>query len=95
MKRTFCNPTEQTIIATRQHFADMQERCIDDAEDGITAVNDLPSYIARCEEERRAFLAGEYDHTFTFRQHAHYLQTGECLGLLGDDGLAAGKVGYT
>ena len=27
-------------------------------------------------------LAGEFDHTFTFMQRAHYMQTGECVALL-------------
>jgi hypothetical protein len=75
---------EQAIAATRQHFADNALACIAEAESGAVRVGDLSSYIAWRRESARAALAGEHDHTFTFRQHAHYLQTGECVGLLGN-----------
>lgn len=75
---------EQAITATWQHFADNALACIAEAESGAARVNDLPAYVAERREFARAALAGEHDHTFTFRQHAQYLQTGECVGLLGE-----------
>lgn len=74
---------QETILATRQHFADLALRCIDEAESGVVKVNDLPSYVAWMRQGAVDSLAGCSDHTFTFRQYAHYLETGVCVGLLG------------
>lgn len=38
--------TEATILATRQHFADINSRCIAGALDGSLYVNDLNGYVA-------------------------------------------------
>jgi hypothetical protein len=70
---------EEAILATRQHFADIHQSCIDSAKAGKFYVNDLERYIAWQEQSRKASLAGEYDHTFAFRQRAWWIQTGECV----------------
>jgi hypothetical protein len=69
--------TEQTIIATRQHFADIHSSCIEKARAGEFQVNDLGRYVEWQERSRVASLAGDYDHTFTFQQRAWWIQTGE------------------
>jgi hypothetical protein len=73
--------TPEIIERTRQHFADLNRRCIEEALSGETPVNDLPRYIAWREEGIRDGLAGLSDHTFAFRQMAHYFATGECIPL--------------
>lgn len=77
-------PSPSTLILTRQYFADLSRACIDEALSGDVQVNDLPSYVQFHERLICAFLIGDYDDTFTFRQRAHFIQTGECLGLPGD-----------
>lgn len=74
--------TAETIQRTREHFADISRRCIEGARSGEMRVNDLPRYIAWQEQCIADSLAGKSDHTFTFLQRAHYLQTGECVPLL-------------
>ena len=39
-------------------------------------------YREKMAERKEAALAGEFDHTLTFMQRAHYMQTGECVALL-------------
>lgn len=72
----------ETIIATRRHFARIGVRCIRAAINNVDRVNDLPRYIAWRRAGIRASLAGESDNSFTFWQHAHYLETGECVPFL-------------
>ena len=72
----------ETIAATREHFADIGRQCIADAKAKIIHVNDLPSYIAWREKGIADSLSGAADHSVTFQQHAHYLETGECVALL-------------
>lgn len=48
--------TPETVIATRQHFADLKRGCI--------------------EQQIADGLSGANDHTFTFAQRAHWIQTG-------------------
>ena len=74
--------TQDTIIATRQWFADNAQACIESARDGTNTVNDLASYIEWQKEAAADSLAGNYDCTFTFMQRAHYIQTGESIPLL-------------
>lgn len=74
--------TQQTILATRQHFAEICDRCVEQAISGKVRVNDLDKYI-QCENRQKArFLAGDSDNTFTFQQRAVWLQTGVCHALL-------------
>lgn len=67
---------------TRLYFAMIAQECIEGAMRGDFHVNDLADYIAWQNEAIRSGMAGEADHTFTFRQHRHYLATGECVPLL-------------
>ena len=67
---------------TRLHFADLEQRCITDALDGTTRVNDLASYVEWCNNSIINGMAGDSVHTFTFQQYRHYLATGECVPLL-------------
>jgi hypothetical protein len=73
--------TAESVQATRQWFADNAQACIDEAVSGEVRVNDLESYIEWRKQQVVDSLAGKGDHTFTFAQHAHYIQTGECLPL--------------
>lgn len=74
--------TQETIQATRQWVADNERACIAEAQSGAVRVNDLPAYVAWCEERAAAALRGDYDHSLTFRQRATYIQTGDCPALL-------------
>ena len=74
--------TQETILATRQWFADNAMACIAEVESGAVKVNDPEKYFAWRKESAANSLAGKNDHTFTFMQRAHYLQTGECVALL-------------
>lgn len=74
--------TQETVVRTRQWFADNARECVVAATEGEFHVNDLPRYARDQEASAVAFLAGERDHTFTFWQRAVYLQTGECPALL-------------
>lgn len=77
--------THHSIIATRQHFADISQHQIDEALDGTyppaSHVN-IGDYIAMLEQEKVADLRGANDHTFTFAQRAYWIQTGESVALL-------------
>lgn len=74
--------TEQTILETRQHFADISARCIEDAKNGKFHVNDLESFIEWQENLAIEALTGKDDHTVTFIQRALWIQTGESIPLL-------------
>lgn len=72
----------ETILATRQWFADNDRECIREAVEGVTPVRDLTAYIAWREESAALTMAGSSDHTFAFLQRAVEIQTGECVPLL-------------
>lgn len=74
--------TQETILATRKHFAEIAQRCIDDAISGKVKVNNLQSYIEWQQASIEAAMTGKNDHTFTFMQRAYWLQTGEMPALL-------------
>lgn len=74
--------TPETILATREHFAQISRDCIAEVQSGRTRVNDLASYVAWREQAIDDSLAGKGDHTLTFMQRALWLQTGECPALL-------------
>lgn len=73
---------QEATIKTREHFADLCDKCIQGAKNGEFRVNDLEKYIKQNTESKHADLAGENDHTFTFYQYKHYLLTGNCVALL-------------
>lgn len=73
--------TPDTIKRTRQHFADNCQACIDEIKSGAVRVDD-PQHVIEWQQASAAYyLAGKSDHTFTFAQRAHWLQTGECIPL--------------
>lgn len=77
--------TAETIQATREHFAaniDAQKAEIESGAVKLPAHNPKEKHFARLDERRAAGLAGENDHTLTFLQRAHWLQTGEMVALL-------------
>lgn len=74
--------SNESVIATRQWFADNAKACIDEALSSDIRVNDLESYIEWQRELATAAMLGYHDHTFTFRQRAWFIQTGECVALL-------------
>lgn len=74
--------TEEIIIKTREHFVAVERACIEEAVSGNVRVNDLESYVKWCERNISEHYSGENDHTFTFRQYAHYLETGEYVPFL-------------
>lgn len=74
--------TQETVIKTRQWFAENAQACIDEAISGKVCVNDLPLYVKQMEKRKAESISGKNDHTFTFRQKAVYIQTGEYHALL-------------
>jgi hypothetical protein len=74
--------TNKTIQQTREWFAANALDCIAEAESGEVFVNDLRAYKQWKQADHAESLAGKWDHTFTFLQRAHTLQTGECIALL-------------
>lgn len=75
--------TPETRARTRQHFADTWRQAAANGESHDDPIPpDLPRYLEWCEANAIAALAGEHDHTFTFLQRAHYLETGESVALL-------------
>ena len=73
---------DESMIATRQWFADNAQACIDEAVSGDVFVNDLDSYVTWQRERATESMLGHHDHTFTFLQRAWFIQTGECIALL-------------
>lgn len=74
--------TQESIQAARQWFADNALACIAEAREGAVKVNDPEAYYLECRQRHEDALAGKYDHTFTFVQRAHFIQTGEMRALL-------------
>lgn len=73
---------DSATLATRQHFAENCKACIEEVKRGEVQVNDPEAYFAECERLAKEHLRGKWDHTFTFRQYAHFLRTGESVPLL-------------
>nr|WP_156736425.1 hypothetical protein [Mycobacterium sp. E3298] len=74
--------TQDTIQMTREWFAHNAQACIDEVLNGDVKVNDKESYFKWREEQIEEAMSGQYDHTLTFLQRAHHIQTGECVALL-------------
>jgi len=77
--------TQETILATRQHFADIAQGCIDEVLRGdvkLPSHVDQEEYFRQQRVKRINTLAGNYDDTFTFLQRAYCIQTGEMIALL-------------
>ena len=73
---------DSATLTARQHFADNCKACIDYVKRGRLQVNDREAFIVEQERLAKEHLMGKYDHTFTSRQYAHYLRTGESVPLL-------------
>ena len=67
----------ETMRATREHFAESSRATIAEIVAGTTKVDDPEGTIAWLEDGIRSDLAGEGDHTVTFRQRALWIQTGD------------------
>ena len=77
--------TQESIIACRKWFADNADACVREAEDRTAPLAShypIELYREKMAARKASALAGEFDHTFTFMQRAHYIQTGECVALL-------------
>lgn len=74
--------TAETIQSTRQHFADIEQGCIDEVLSGAVRVNNPESYINRCKASKEKYLTGVLQISVTFLQRAYWLQTGEMIALL-------------
>lgn len=74
--------TEATILATRQHYVDIDRLCIAHALSGQMRVNDLSKYIIWKEKHIADMIEGKSDYTLTFVQCALWIQTGECIAIL-------------
>lgn len=78
--------TPETMQRTREHFVDIYRECIAEAESGKVWVRNVAEYREWMLSNIADTLAGKSDHTFTFFQRAHWLQTGECVALIDDGG---------
>lgn len=74
--------TESSILAARLWFHDNALACIEEVLEGEVKVNDPEGYFKERTESANAYLIGSIDHTFTFKQCAYFIQTGECCQLL-------------
>lgn len=74
--------TEESIQKAREWFADNAQGCIDEVLNGTVKVNDNESYFKWRKKQIEEAMSGQYDHTLTFLQRAHFIQTGECVALL-------------
>lgn len=74
--------TDETIRLTKQSFIENDYKCLESAILKEFNVNDLPSYIlwikSMIEDMRNCTR-----YSFTFIQRAYFIQSGECVGLLG------------
>lgn len=62
---------------TREWFRDNALACIAEVETGnvrLPSHYPLERYRADCEAKARAAMAGEYDHSFAFRQRAEWIE---------------------
>lgn len=74
--------TEESILKTREWFANNAKECIDEVRCGKVKVNDPESYFQWCETRIKDALTGRNDHSVTFLQRAYFIQTGESVALL-------------
>ena len=74
--------TAETVLKTREHFAQIHRDCIAGAIAGDFQVNDLDRYTAWQSEMLMDSIMGRTDHTLTFAQRALWIQTGECVPML-------------
>lgn len=75
--------TEETIKATYQWYADNAQGYIDKALSGKVRVNDVHQYIIDKTTDKINYLNGKFQKSLAFWQQAYYIQSGECVGILG------------
>ncbi len=75
--------TTETLTLTCKWYADNAQGCIDEAVSGEVFVNDLEKYTADKLADKTKYLSGKFDPWLGFWQKAHYLQSGQSVGLLG------------
>lgn len=76
--------TTLTQQLARQWFHDNALACIAEVESGaVKLASHYPVELYREKklEDAQAALRGDYDHTFTFRQRAQWIETGVCVPL--------------
>lgn len=69
--------SEETILATREHYAQISRDIIADVKAGR-----LRHSISHLEQRIEDSLAGKGDHSLAFLQRAYWIQTGEDIALL-------------
>lgn len=77
--------TPETIQKTREYFHDNALACIAEVESGAVILpshTSFESYAASCRRRAEAWMRGDNDHSFTFRQMAEYIETGTMRALL-------------
>lgn len=77
--------TPETLDLTWQWFADLDRECARAAQAGEFRVNDLPRYVADCEERAARYDAhdnGGRPLSLTFIQRAYFIQSGKSVPLL-------------
>lgn len=74
--------TEESILKTREWFANNARACIEEVKSGEVKVNDCESYFEWRNKQVKEYMEGKDDHTVAFLQRAYYIQTGECVALL-------------
>lgn len=74
--------TEETLIKTDKHFAEIYQGCIDGVVSGEFTVNDKEKYIIDNNRRKEQHLKGENRYNFTYLQRAYWIQTGEMIALL-------------
>jgi len=80
--------TEETILKTREHFFNIKMACIDDVKSGkliLPKHTDQATYFAERYKSAMDSMLGRNDHTLTFLQRAHWIQTGDMFALLPKD----------
>ena len=71
---------EDAIRLTRLHFVRLNLDLARDAKRGLFPKHNDPIKMSdHFRSEAKATLSGRDDDTFTFRQYAHFLMTGNCV----------------
>ena len=65
--------TQETLLTTNKHFADNQQRCINEAVSGEVFVNNLESYVKQCEDRKKVLLSGDFNLWLGYWQQAYYI----------------------
>lgn len=74
--------TPETVQTTRQWFHDNALACVEEIRTGKAKVDAPQAAIEWYEGLARHNLTGRFDHSLTFLQRAHFIQTGVDVALL-------------